>query len=61
MDRAIQFMPPQGRQYKPFTKHVAESRWQTCNCQSCQDKRITLDAMPGEKIDWSKFQPKPAG
>jgi hypothetical protein len=28
--------------YAVITEHVAESRWQTCMCRSCQDKREFL-------------------
>jgi hypothetical protein len=28
--------------YKTIEEHVAESRWQTCLCRSCQDKREKL-------------------
>lgn len=48
-----------GRVYvKPFEKHTAESRWQFCNCLTCQNKRILLDSLPGPKIDFTKFRLK---
>jgi hypothetical protein len=31
---------------EPFTEHTAESRWQTCGCQSCQEKRWNLEQAP---------------
>jgi hypothetical protein len=37
-------------------EHVAESRWQTCNCRTCQEKRMTMDAMPGKRIDWERYK-----
>jgi len=43
-----------GLEYKEFTEHVAESRWQTCDCQSCQEKRFLLEQLPGEKIKWGQ-------
>jgi len=46
------------RAYKPFEKHTAESKWQFCNCQSCQDKRFFLDHAPGAPIDYSTFRLK---
>jgi hypothetical protein len=46
------------RNYKPFEKHVAESRWQYCCCQSCQDKRFFLDSLPGPPIDYNTLRHK---
>jgi len=40
----------------PIEKHTAESRWQYCNCKTCQSKRIFLDALPGQKIDYNTFR-----
>ena len=42
----------------PLEKHVAESKWQFCNCRTCQEKRIKLQSLPGEKIDFSTFRLK---
>ena len=28
--------------YQDVEAHTAESRWQTCRCRSCQDKREML-------------------
>ena len=42
----------------PLEKHTAESRWQFCNCETCQRKRVTLDSMPGEKINYATFRHK---
>jgi hypothetical protein len=33
--------------YERIEEHTAESRWQTCFCRSCQDKREKL----AQKID----------
>jgi hypothetical protein len=33
--------------YQTIAEHTAESRWQTCMCRSCQDKREFL----ASKID----------
>lgn len=41
---------------KPFDKHVAESDWPTCNCQTCQEVRKTMDSLPGPKIDWKRYR-----
>ena len=46
------------REYKPFEKHVAESKWQFCNCLSCQNKRATIDALPGKPIDYNVYHHK---
>lgn len=48
----------QGMEYKELEPHVAESRWQFCNCQSCQEKRFRLVSMPGPKIDFQTFRLK---
>jgi hypothetical protein len=40
----------------PIEEHVAESCWQTCDCRTCQEKRLTYDLLPGKKIDWSRFE-----
>jgi len=45
-------------EYRPLEIHIAESRWQFCNCQSCQEKRFKLDSMPGPKIDYGTFRLK---
>ncbi len=44
------------REYKPMEKHTADSKWQFCNCKSCQDKRYFLDSLPGPKIDFATFR-----
>jgi len=46
------------RAYKPFEPHVAESKWQFCNCLSCQNKRATIDALPGKPIDYNVYRHK---
>ena len=40
----------------PLEEHTANSRWQTCNCLTCQRKRKMMDSLPGEKIDWTQFK-----
>ena len=48
-----------GLAYKePFEEHLAESKWQYCLCQTCQEKRFKMEQMPGAKIDWDKFRLK---
>jgi len=47
-----------GLEYKEINEHVAESKWQFCNCQTCQEKRFKLDSMPGPKIDYQTFRLK---
>jgi hypothetical protein len=45
------------REYvRPFEKHVAESKWQFCNCQTCQDHRFYLQARSEKTIDFSTFR-----
>ncbi len=40
----------------PVEEHLGTSRWQTCNCQTCQEKRIKYDSMPGKQIDWERYK-----
>lgn len=47
-----------GMEYKPIEEHTADSKWQFCNCQTCQEKRFRLDCMPGPKINYAKFRLK---
>jgi hypothetical protein len=54
----FKFSKVQGLEYKPLEKHVAESVWQRCNCQTCQEKRHRLDLIPGPKIDYATFRNK---
>ena len=42
----------------PLEEHTAESKWQYCNCRTCQEKRMKLESMPGAKIDWNKIRLK---
>lgn len=48
--------PPE--QFEPFEKHVAESKWQFCKCETCQRKRKFLDSLPGDRIDYATFRLK---
>ena len=34
----------------PFERHVAESVWQRCGCQSCQEYRNLILTRPGSLI-----------
>ena len=40
----------------PIEPHTSESRWQTCNCKSCQSKRALILRMPGKDIDFAKYR-----
>jgi len=42
----------------PLEKHTADSKWQFCNCETCQRKRMYLDSLPGPKIDYATFRHK---
>jgi hypothetical protein len=42
----------------PLEKHTANSKWQYCNCETCQRKRMFLDSLPGQKIDYNTFRHK---
>lgn len=43
---------------KPLEQHTAESKWQFCNCETCQRKRQTIDALPGQKLNYSTYRHK---
>ena len=48
-----------GIAYKePFERHIAESKWQFCNCQTCQETRDRLDKAPGTKINYETYRRK---
>jgi len=56
-DRRIgQFERSEDFLQRPFQEHVAESRWQTCGCETCQRKRHTYDMLPGKPIDWDRYK-----
>jgi len=40
----------------PLEPHTAESKWQFCNCRSCQGKRALILSMPGKEIDFAKYR-----
>ena len=48
----------EGREYQPLEEHEAESKWQYCNCLSCQNKRFFLESLPGAQINWDKWRAK---
>jgi|HubBroStandDraft_4_1064222.scaffolds.fasta_scaffold00050_10 hypothetical protein len=51
--------PVRGLEYKlPLDKHVAESVWQRCNCQSCQEHRHRLETLGRQKINFETFRNK---
>ena len=58
MDRRIGMLPQEQREYKELEKHTADSKWQFCNCKSCQDKRFLLDSLPGKPINYKTFRLK---
>lgn len=47
-----------GLEYKELEEHTAESKWQYCNCQSCQENRYRIEQIPGPKINWDKVRLK---
>jgi len=55
MKTPVRFVDPQ-REYKPFERHTCDSKWQFCNCQSCQDMRFFIDRQPGTKIDYATYR-----
>ena len=56
MTGEFQYPKVQGLEYKPLEPHMAESKWQFCNCQSCQEKRFKFEILPGPKIDFQTFR-----
>jgi len=48
------FRDPRIKYIEPFEEHKAENRWQTCNCQTCQEKRFNLEQLPGPRIKWGE-------
>ena len=42
----------------PIETHTADSKWQYCNCRTCQRHRAFLDSLPGPKIDYDKLRLK---
>lgn len=47
---------PGAVELKPLEEHTAESKWQFCNCRSCQEKRALILSMPGKEIDFAKYR-----
>jgi len=53
------YLDPRINYVLPFERHVAESVWQSCNCQSCQEKRHVILSMPGVgKVDFKTLRHK---
>lgn len=42
----------------PIEDHTADSKWQYCNCRSCQGKRRMMESLPGTKLDFDKIRLK---
>ena len=38
--------------------HMADSKWQFCNCESCQRRRKLIDDTSGTKIDYTTYRKK---
>jgi len=59
MERQIGMLPQREPDYiKPFQVHVAESKWQFCNCKSCQDYRFLIECQPGKPVDFKTYRKK---
>jgi hypothetical protein len=53
------FLDPRINYVQPFENHVAESVWQRCNCQSCQEYRHLIQSAPGVgKVNFETFRHK---
>lgn len=44
--------------YKPLEVHTCDSKWQFCNCKSCQEYRFLIESMPGKPIDFATYRHK---
>lgn len=42
----------------PLEAHTADSKWQFCNCGSCQRRRKLIEDTPGTKIDFATYRKK---
>jgi hypothetical protein len=53
----MKFPAIQGMEYKAIEEHVAESKWQFCNCQTCQEKRCRVErASPGTPFKFETYR-----
>jgi hypothetical protein len=44
--------------YQVIEEHTADSKWQYCMCRSCQDRRETIEKIPGPPINWDTLRLK---
>lgn len=59
MKGQIDQLPSQKRDYAlPLDEHTADSKWQFCNCRSCQDYRFLIESQPGKQVDFSTYRKK---
>ena len=58
LDTRVPIIEKEHMEYKPIEKHTAESKWQFCNCETCQEKRFKLDNLPGKAINYKTFRLK---
>ena len=56
MTGEFQYPKVEGLEYKALEAHTADSKWQFCCCQTCQELRFKLDNMKGPKIDYAKYR-----
>lgn len=53
----LDFIEKQGATLpNPLEVHTADSKWQFCNCESCQRRRMLIDATPGKKLDFATYR-----
>ncbi len=52
----ISQLPTREPEFKPLEEHRAESRWQFCNCRSCQEYRFLIESQPGSPIDFKTYR-----
>jgi hypothetical protein len=42
----------------PLEVHTADSKWQFCNCETCQRRRMLIDSCPGTPIKYETYRHK---
>lgn len=58
MTGEFQYPKVEGLEYLPLKPHTAESVWQRCNCQTCQEKRYRLRTLGRGQVNVETFRHK---
>lgn len=57
--RHVDYIEKQGNTLpNPLEVHTADSKWQSCNCTSCQERRKLIDSCPGTPLDYKTYRKK---